>query len=418
MRIVSNGGHHETWPHQRPHARRRPGSHRRPDPNDGSTVVDLAAAHASTLRSRGANAEGATRLARALFPSSMSAAIPAGDAFLDAAHAGPRPRRGRKHLGRRCVLDRGCRPAGDPRRPDLPHAHAELPREGRRQARPPGVQDAAVLQRVGQPASTGTSEVLPYPHYTEYLDWEFEIGIVVGRYGHNLTAEERERTSSATRSSTTGPRGTSRLTRWRWAWVRRSARTSRSASGPWIVTADELPTSRRAQGRGTPERRGDLVGGVDRSGSSAPAEMVAWVSVADAVLPGDLIGTGTMGFGSGFELDKRLAPGDVLELDLDRVGVLRTPIGEIEKAPVVAGGEALRVGTRHRNRRGGTRLSPRARPPATASSAASSPASTSAVAPTWSATVPRRTHSSSPTVEGFGAAQVWYHRARPGLQRR
>src|SRR3954462_13748721 len=55
--------------------------------NDGSTVVDLAVAHANLLRSRGASADGALRLARALFPSSMAAAIAAGDAFLDAAHA-------------------------------------------------------------------------------------------------------------------------------------------------------------------------------------------------------------------------------------------------------------------------------------------------------------------------------------------
>ena len=55
--------------------------------DDGTTVVDLAVAYARLLRSRGADADGALRVARALFPSSMSAAIAAGDAFLDAARA-------------------------------------------------------------------------------------------------------------------------------------------------------------------------------------------------------------------------------------------------------------------------------------------------------------------------------------------
>ena len=51
-------------------------------------VVDLARAYAAVLRGRGANADGAARVARALFPSSMSQALAAGDSSASR----PRPR--------------------------------------------------------------------------------------------------------------------------------------------------------------------------------------------------------------------------------------------------------------------------------------------------------------------------------------
>ena len=65
----------------------------------------------------------------------------------------------------------------------------------------------------------------------------------------------------------------------------------------------------------------------------SPAELIAWVSLGDNLQPGDMIGMGTLGNGSGLEIDRRLSPGDVLELQLDDVGVLRTRIGAVETAP-------------------------------------------------------------------------------------
>jgi 2-keto-4-pentenoate hydratase/2-oxohepta-3-ene-1,7-dioic acid hydratase in catechol pathway len=41
------------------------------------------------------------------------------------------------------------------------------------------------------------------------------------------------------------------------------------------------------------------------------------------VQPGDIIGSGTVGNGSALELGKHLSPGDVVELEVDGVGVLR-----------------------------------------------------------------------------------------------
>ena len=43
-----------------------------------------------------------------------------------------------------------------------------------------------------------------------------------------------------------------------------------------------------------------------------PAELLAYVSISDRLQPGDLIGSGTMGFGAGVEIGKFLKPGDVI----------------------------------------------------------------------------------------------------------
>ena len=299
--------------------------------DDGATVVDLAVAYAGLLRSRGADADGARRLARALFPASMSAAIGSGDAFLDAARA---------------ALDH----ADDASTPvDSVSWIAAVD--------PPVIRDGLTypthmqnfLQKVGakpdpQAFKTppffkgsvsriyGTDEVLPYPHYTEYLDWEFEIGIVVGRHGHNLTAEQA---ASNIFGYTIFNDWSARDVQAREMAMGMGPQKCKDFAfgiGPVIVTADELPGIDDLKGE--VRVNGEVVSKVESTPRIfSSAEMVAWVSVGDAVLPGDLIGTGTMGFGSGFELDLRLSPGDVLELDLEKVGVLRTPVGEVEQAP-------------------------------------------------------------------------------------
>ena len=44
--------------------------------------------------------------------------------------------------------------------------------------------------------------------------------------------------------------------------------------------------------------------------------------------PGEVIGSGTVGLGCGLELYKSLQPGDVVELEVEGIGVLRNTIGE------------------------------------------------------------------------------------------
>jgi 2-keto-4-pentenoate hydratase/2-oxohepta-3-ene-1,7-dioic acid hydratase in catechol pathway len=57
------------------------------------------------------------------------------------------------------------------------------------------------------------------------------------------------------------------------------------------------------------------------------SQMLAHVSLGEDVFPGDVYGSGTPGGCCGLDLGRRLEPGDVIELEIERIGVLRNQLG-------------------------------------------------------------------------------------------
>ena len=57
------------------------------------------------------------------------------------------------------------------------------------------------------------------------------------------------------------------------------------------------------------------------------AQCVAFVSRDESLYPGDVFGSSTCGNGCGFETGRYLEPGDVIELEVEGIGVLRNTIG-------------------------------------------------------------------------------------------
>ena len=57
-------------------------------------------------------------------------------------------------------------------------------------------------------------------------------------------------------------------------------------------------------------------------------EMVAFASRNEVVVPGKVIGSGTVGLGCGLELYRKLSPGDVVELEIEGIGTLRNHLAE------------------------------------------------------------------------------------------
>jgi len=55
-------------------------------------------------------------------------------------------------------------------------------------------------------------------------------------------------------------------------------------------------------------------------------EIVSYVSRSETLHPGDFIGSGTVGGGCGLELGTFLRPGDTVELEVERIGVLRNRV--------------------------------------------------------------------------------------------
>jgi 2-keto-4-pentenoate hydratase/2-oxohepta-3-ene-1,7-dioic acid hydratase in catechol pathway len=54
--------------------------------------------------------------------------------------------------------------------------------------------------------------------------------------------------------------------------------------------------------------------------------MIHHVSMDETIYPGDVLGSGTVGGGCGLELDRWLKPGDVVELEIQGIGVLRNRV--------------------------------------------------------------------------------------------
>jgi fumarylacetoacetate (FAA) hydrolase len=108
-----------------------------------------------------------------------------------------------------------------------------------------------------------------------------------------------------------------------------------TAVGPWLVTKDEFPD--RIAGETLSLEMCARVNGRELSRGNAHAlhhsipRLIAHASRDVELFPGELIGTGTVGTGCILELGAEntggwLKPGDVVELEIERIGVLRTPI--------------------------------------------------------------------------------------------
>ncbi|HWL44425.1 MAG TPA: fumarylacetoacetate hydrolase family protein [Ilumatobacter sp.] len=109
-------------------------------------------------------------------------------------------------------------------------------------------------------------------------------------------------------------------------WIRGKSFDTFCPLGPWIVGADEIPDPQSlaiaCHVNGTTLQDGstsDMIFGV--------AEIVSYLSRVMTLEPGDVIATGTP-FGVGFARDPQvfLGDGDVVEVEIERIGTLRNPV--------------------------------------------------------------------------------------------
>ena len=96
--------------------------------------------------------------------------------------------------------------------------------------------------------------------------------------------------------------------------------------GPWVVTPDEVPDPMAltllTRVNGEERQRtstGDMIHSIART--------IAWCSTINMLEPGDVIATGTPA-GVGSASGRFLQAGDVVEVDIERVGVLSNPVAE------------------------------------------------------------------------------------------
>jgi 2-keto-4-pentenoate hydratase/2-oxohepta-3-ene-1,7-dioic acid hydratase in catechol pathway len=173
----------------------------------------------------------------------------------------------------------------------------------------------------------GPEEEVLWPHYTNILDYELELGMVVGKEGRNIKEEDAlDHIFGFTILNDISARDIQKKE----MAVRLGPAKGKdfcSIIGPVITTIDEFDGVEpdllmTATINGKEWSRG-------QSGDShfSFAQMIAHVSMDEWVLPGDLFGSGTVGTGCGLEIDKWIQPGDEIELFVERIGKLKNKIG-------------------------------------------------------------------------------------------
>jgi 2-keto-4-pentenoate hydratase/2-oxohepta-3-ene-1,7-dioic acid hydratase in catechol pathway len=170
----------------------------------------------------------------------------------------------------------------------------------------------------------GPDEDLIWPSYTEKLDYELEMGIIIGKTGRDVPVENAHGHIF----------GYTVLNDWSARDVQRKEMACRlgpakgkdfaTSLGPCIVTADEVdPYNLRMTASVNGEVWSDNNSG---TGYWKFDQLIAHVSMGETLYPGELFGSGTVGGGCGLELDRWLEPSDVVELEIEKIGVLRNRV--------------------------------------------------------------------------------------------
>jgi 2-keto-4-pentenoate hydratase/2-oxohepta-3-ene-1,7-dioic acid hydratase in catechol pathway len=157
------------------------------------------------------------------------------------------------------------------------------------------------------------------------LDWEVELGVIIGKTGKNISeADAMSHIYGYTVINDVSWRDLQR--RHGGQWHKGKSLDGTCPMGPWIVTADGIdPNNLRVTCR---------VNGVTKQDSNTKflyfklPRLIAELSAGMTLEAGDIISTGTPeGVGFARTPPEFMKSGDLLETEIEGIGVLRNPIG-------------------------------------------------------------------------------------------
>lgn len=162
------------------------------------------------------------------------------------------------------------------------------------------------------------------PHCSDSLDWEGELAVVIGKPGRNIpAAQAHEYIAGYSIYNDASIR--------EWQFHAKAIAAGKNfedtgAFGPWMVTADEIAPDRalaletRLNGEVMQRTRtDDMIFSV--------AQQIEYASTIFTLVPGDVIVTGTPGgVGWSKKPPRFMVPGDVVEVEIEAIGVLRNRI--------------------------------------------------------------------------------------------
>ncbi|HWG06797.1 MAG TPA: fumarylacetoacetate hydrolase family protein [Beijerinckiaceae bacterium] len=167
-------------------------------------------------------------------------------------------------------------------------------------------------------AVVGPGEDVPFPYYTQKLDLEIELGIIVGKVGRNLTvAQAREHIAGFTILIDPSARDGHE----RESFGPTKRKDFATGLGPCIVTCDAIEEN-NLKVKVTCDGETWFEGNTGEPRSFLPEQLVAYISDSETIHPGDVIGTGTIGFGCSMDYHKWPQVGQVMTFEIEGIGIM------------------------------------------------------------------------------------------------
>ncbi|HEU0169119.1 MAG TPA: fumarylacetoacetate hydrolase family protein [Chloroflexota bacterium] len=180
----------------------------------------------------------------------------------------------------------------------------------------------------------GPDDPIPFPTYTDLLDPEFEIGIIVGKGGTNFTLEEAKQ---AIAGYTILVDHSARDKHAQEQFGPAKSKDFGTHLGPYLVTPDEAD-------EGNLHCRLLVDGEVWWEGDSSEPRgflahhLVAYASDHEQLHPGDVLGTGTIGMSCSMDTKRWVKVGQTVRFEAGPLGVLE------QKVVSVPGNDISRTG--------------------------------------------------------------------------
>jgi 2-keto-4-pentenoate hydratase/2-oxohepta-3-ene-1,7-dioic acid hydratase in catechol pathway len=174
-------------------------------------------------------------------------------------------------------------------------------------------------------AVIAAGEPIPsYPDYTQKLDYEAELALIIGTGGRDIPPEQAwEHVFGYTAMNDISARD---LQKEHLQWFRAKSLDGFAPMGPVVVHRSVMPAPADIEVQ-------CFVNGEQRQSSTFDQlifdvpEIISVLSAGMTLLPGDIIATGTpAGVGMGFTPPKYLQPGDEVVVEVTGVGALRNPV--------------------------------------------------------------------------------------------
>jgi 2-keto-4-pentenoate hydratase/2-oxohepta-3-ene-1,7-dioic acid hydratase in catechol pathway len=185
--------------------------------------------------------------------------------------------------------------------------------------------------RSNERAVVGPEVPVRIPSYCEKFDYELEWGVFIGKEGRDIPEERAaEHIGGYTVFNDFSARDIQlEEMRSRLGPAKGKNFDGGNAMGPCLVTPDELSDpydlTMTARVNGEEWSRANTGEAYWRFEA-----LIAYISRDETLYPGDFIGSGTAsgeeGMGCGLEQGRFLSPGDVVELEVEGIGVLRNPV--------------------------------------------------------------------------------------------